>query len=259
MLDSCVSVSILLSAFVVPQLIICSETDEVISEPERLFNYLMSKNVTKENTFFKFIFPGTRWCGDGDIAKDEEELGFFKETDACCREHDLCSDVIYAGESKYGLTNKGFFSRVSCSCDDNFYKCLSSLCSPLAACIGITYFDILRPNCFTYDAPVTCAKEESKILFGKRCLQYKVDKTKPKTWHWRETEKFELSKTSEHLADCFKNVTLEKMKPTKKQMSKFIHEHGIESLDRICYNAPNSWYQQNLCNKNASKSIDQKN
>ena len=53
----CASVLILLSVLLVPELI-CKETDEVISEPEQLFNHLLSKNGTKENKHFQLIFPG---------------------------------------------------------------------------------------------------------------------------------------------------------------------------------------------------------
>lgn len=52
----------------------------------------------------KMIFPGTLWCGPGHIARNYSDLGFFRETDMCCRDHDHC-DAIAAGNSKYGLFN----------------------------------------------------------------------------------------------------------------------------------------------------------
>lgn len=55
-------------------------------------------------------FPGTRWCGPGNTANGYEDLGKFKETDKCCRDHDHC-DNIPAGEEKYGLKNNDWFTR----------------------------------------------------------------------------------------------------------------------------------------------------
>lgn len=53
-------------------------------------------------------YLGTHWYGEGNTAKNEE-LGLFKETDACCREHDHCPDVILAGETRHDFTNNGPF------------------------------------------------------------------------------------------------------------------------------------------------------
>lgn len=55
--------------------------------------------------------PGTKWCGSGNIAKDPDDLGTFAMTDACCREHDNCDDVIESMQTKHGLTNPAFYTR----------------------------------------------------------------------------------------------------------------------------------------------------
>lgn len=52
----------------------------------------------------RLIFPGTKWCGPGNNADNENDLGHFEETDKCCRAHDHC-DGIESGGSKYGLIN----------------------------------------------------------------------------------------------------------------------------------------------------------
>ena len=54
---------------------------------------------------------GTQWCGNGNRARDAKDLGLFKQTDLCCREHDNCPDNIPAGESRHGLNNSGLFTR----------------------------------------------------------------------------------------------------------------------------------------------------
>lgn len=58
----------------------------------------------------RLIFPGTKWCGPGNNADDDNDLGHYQETDKCCRAHDHC-DGIEAGGSKYGLENKSSFSK----------------------------------------------------------------------------------------------------------------------------------------------------
>lgn len=57
------------------------------------------------------LLVGTLWCGDGNKTKSREELGYFDEADACCREHDECPDNIPASGEKYGLQNTGLFTR----------------------------------------------------------------------------------------------------------------------------------------------------
>lgn len=50
------------------------------------------------------IFPGTKWCGPGNIAPNYDDLGSLEDTDKCCRAHDHC-DNIAAGKSRDGLRN----------------------------------------------------------------------------------------------------------------------------------------------------------
>ncbi|KOB65126.1 Uncharacterized protein OBRU01_23186, partial [Operophtera brumata] len=90
------------------------------------------------------IYPGTVWCGDGHSAQARSsDLGLFFFTDTCCRQHDACKIYIKAGETKYGLTNTGLFT--------------SSLVS---AQIGLTYFNVLGPQCFRRAHPIVkCLKK----------------------------------------------------------------------------------------------------
>lgn len=95
------------------------------------------------------IYPGTKWCGAGNDAATYDDLGTAEEVDMCCREHDHCDMFIEAGQSKYGLTNDGDYTRVSCDCDKTFYDCLSNAQENSfdAAMIGFIYFDVLDQDC----------------------------------------------------------------------------------------------------------------
>jgi len=59
----------------------------------------------------RYLCLGTLWCGSGDIAKQESDLGIFKRTDACCRAHDNCKNDILAGDTEVNLKNNGIFTR----------------------------------------------------------------------------------------------------------------------------------------------------
>lgn len=51
-------------------------------------------------------------------------------------------------------------SRSHCSCDEEFHRCLRETHTIISKKIGTTYFDILRPQCFKLEYPVT------------RCIRY---------------------------------------------------------------------------------------
>ncbi|XP_034231433.1 uncharacterized protein LOC117639668 [Thrips palmi] len=91
----------------------------------------------------------TLWCGAGNVARSEDDVGVFQSTDRCCRQHDNCPDSIAAGASKHGLRNTGTFTRSHCDCDEQFYKCLrADRKSIVSVKVGTTYFNLLRPRCF---------------------------------------------------------------------------------------------------------------
>ncbi|XP_058445431.1 uncharacterized protein LOC131426591 [Malaya genurostris] len=128
----------------------------------------------------KAIYPGTVWCGDGNQAKSENDIGFFYMTDACCRAHDLCPMSVSAGDRFDRLKNNGFFTRSHCDCDKQFYNCLKNANSLVSSQIGYTYFNLLKPQCFRHEHPkVGCSKKKK----GK-CLTYIVDETQEKLWQW---------------------------------------------------------------------------
>uniref|UniRef100_A0A2M3ZI75 Phospholipase A2 n=1 Tax=Anopheles braziliensis TaxID=58242 RepID=A0A2M3ZI75_9DIPT len=128
----------------------------------------------------KAIYPGTVWCGDGNQAKSEDDIGFFYLTDSCCRAHDLCPITIAAGEQFNRLRNNGHFTRSHCDCDKQFYNCLKNADTLVSRQVGYTYFNLLKPQCFRYEHPkVSCTKKKK----GK-CLSYVVDEQQSKQWQW---------------------------------------------------------------------------
>lgn len=64
------------------------------------------------------IHPGTKWCGRGDIALSNNDLGTDREADICCRDHDLCKEVILPFTTRYNVFNYRIHSLVSCKCDE---------------------------------------------------------------------------------------------------------------------------------------------
>ncbi|KAF5285334.1 hypothetical protein FQA39_LY04433 [Lamprigera yunnana] len=146
----------------------------------------LNKTLSSFKWAVKKIYPGTLWCGDGDIASNSGELGYFKSTDDCCREHDHCNDTITSHTTKYNLINTGLFTRSHCNCDQTFYECLHRANKIVSHKIGITYFNILGPQCFKYDYPFTKCKTYNKG----RCKEYGIDTTKEKIHQWFDNSKF---------------------------------------------------------------------
>ncbi|KAM0731360.1 Phospholipase A2 [Formica fusca] len=118
------------------------------------------------------IFPGTLWCGGGDIAKNENDLGLFNRTDACCRAHDNCPNDISAGDTEVNLINNGIFTRSACFCDHEFYKCLKEAGSLISETIGTTYFSILQPQCFECTCPTDGCKLDDGTACKNHCAKY---------------------------------------------------------------------------------------
>lgn len=100
------------------------------------------------------ILPGTLWCGSGSTVRIPSDLGLFFLSDNCCKQHDHCPKSILAGETKFGLTNTGLFTRSHCSCDQQFFNCLKRADTFVSNKIGYTYFNILSPQCFREEYPI---------------------------------------------------------------------------------------------------------
>ncbi|XP_034048280.1 group 3 secretory phospholipase A2-like [Thalassophryne amazonica] len=106
----------------------------------------------------RFIVPGTLWCGDGHKAPSYSDLGFFSETDICCREHDLCEHNIPSFHSDFGLFNTNLFTISHCDCDKKFRSCLMAAEGRLPDAVGYTFFNLLKVNCFEFTYQLQCSE-----------------------------------------------------------------------------------------------------
>ncbi|XP_056641907.1 group 3 secretory phospholipase A2-like [Diorhabda sublineata] len=102
-----------------------------------------------------FIYPGTKWCGPGNKARDYSDLGFHSKEDICCREHDMCPKSLSKGECKQGICNNSLFTRSHCDCDAAFRKCLQNVNTETANTIGAIFFNIVQVICFKERTPCT--------------------------------------------------------------------------------------------------------
>ncbi|GFO26565.1 phospholipase a2 [Plakobranchus ocellatus] len=118
------------------------------------------------------IFPGTKWCGDGDIAKHRDDLGAQEEVDKCCRRHDLCPLAIPRLSSKFDYFNYRLHTLCHCHCDRKFRRCLERSTSPLAEIVGQLYFNMIRPQCFKLRETQTCVHS----LWWGGCREYATTK-----------------------------------------------------------------------------------
>ncbi|XP_046346212.1 uncharacterized protein LOC124126741 [Haliotis rufescens] len=102
------------------------------------------------------IFPGTKWCGDGDVADSYDDLGYDRKTDACCRKHDSCPHIIERFSYKYNYFNYKFHTLSHCNCDNRFRRCLKRSKSSTAKLVGQLFFNILNPQCFKFTKKRAC-------------------------------------------------------------------------------------------------------
>lgn len=70
-----------------------------------------NKLVDSNKRQLQLILPGTLWCGDGNAAKSDGDLGLFQKTDQCCKLHDWCPKYIESGQMFMNLENIGTFTR----------------------------------------------------------------------------------------------------------------------------------------------------
>nr|XP_023020358.1 phospholipase A2-like [Leptinotarsa decemlineata] len=135
------------------------------------------------------IYPGTKWCGAGNIADNESDFGIHRNTDKCCRNHDLCPDIIEGFQTDHNLINPSFYTRLHCDCDKEFYKCLKSVNTKTSREVGHIYFTILGTQCFKKEYPVVSCNKYSYFLKPK-CIDYQFDETQEKIYQWFDVPNF---------------------------------------------------------------------
>ncbi|EDV95354.1 GH17900 [Drosophila grimshawi] len=100
-----------------------------------------------------FIYPGTKWCGPGTAASSYDDLGPHVREDRCCREHDMCPDVLNVGDCRRGLCNRGTFTRSHCDCDARFRRCLQAANTETANTLGAIFYNVVQVTCFQERSP----------------------------------------------------------------------------------------------------------
>lgn len=139
-----------------------------------------------------FMFPGTKWCGRGNISEHENDLGPLRGTDRCCRDHDYSVEFIEPLSRKYGIMNTRLWPMMKCEDDQKFYNCLlndNSETKLMSACVGTLYFNILGAQCFKQAYAVTCVEPVRRLLHEPRCRKFKIDTSKP-TWQLSHSKNF---------------------------------------------------------------------
>uniref|UniRef100_A0A1A8J385 phospholipase A2 n=1 Tax=Nothobranchius kuhntae TaxID=321403 RepID=A0A1A8J385_NOTKU len=105
-----------------------------------------------------FTYPGTLWCGAGNMADNFNQLGEFAETDSCCRTHDHCPNVIHAFSSNYGYTNFKWHSICHCDCDEALKACLRKVNDTSSRVVGQAFFNVIGVPCFEFVYEERCVE-----------------------------------------------------------------------------------------------------
>lgn len=100
-----------------------------------------------------FIYPGTKWCGPGNIASNYDELGVHSAEDNCCREHDGCPNALSKGQCRQGVCNNSPYTRSHCDCDADLRRCLQNVNTETANAIGAIFFNVVKVICFKERKP----------------------------------------------------------------------------------------------------------
>ncbi|KAF8791819.1 phospholipase A2-like [Argiope bruennichi] len=135
-----------------------------------------------------FIFPGTKYCGQGNIAENYHDLGIFNETDACCREHDYCDDIIRPGRTKHNLINPFGTTRLHCKCDEALRNCFRKVNSVVSNSVGYIFFSLLQTQCFDFEYPATGCLLWRRGAVRLYCVKYELQEDQPKRWQWFDQE-----------------------------------------------------------------------
>uniref|UniRef100_A0A348G5X0 Phospholipase A2 n=1 Tax=Odontomachus monticola TaxID=613454 RepID=A0A348G5X0_ODOMO len=129
-----------------------------------------SRDKGKNQVSGGLMYPGTKWCGPGDVASSYDDLGQHAAEDACCREHDHCPFTIAPQECIHGICNNSPFTRSHCDCDAKFRRCLQKLNTEVANTLGALFFNIIQVTCFKERRP--CSEWQSCDLESVNSTRY---------------------------------------------------------------------------------------
>ncbi|XP_071524202.1 uncharacterized protein [Panulirus ornatus] len=104
------------------------------------------------------ILPGTKWCGNDDLAESFNDLDGFVGADTCCRKHDRCPLNIGGLETKYGIYNSHLTTVSHCICDERFKACLKMSRTGAADMVGNVFFNVVKTRCFRFEKQKVCRK-----------------------------------------------------------------------------------------------------
>jgi len=131
------------------------------------------KDVQEKRADSFLIFPGTLWCGAGNNAEDDSQLGEYADVDACCREHDHCPYSVAGYSTKDHYYNSHYSTVSDCDCDNKFFDCLKGVNDnkSVAAEVGALYFDHVEPPCVKKEYGKYCKKWNNAILRFDSCTE----------------------------------------------------------------------------------------
>jgi len=119
-------------------------------------------------------WPGTKWCGPGNLAANGDDLGSKFGLDACCRDHDHCANVIPPFQQKFGHFNFQLTPLHECGCEEKFFNCLKfeKNADADADAIGRFYFNHLERKCFDLAPKRICTKQ---TWYWRSCVEYGIE------------------------------------------------------------------------------------
>jgi len=119
------------------------------------------------------IMPGTLWCGAGNNAEDDSQLGEYADVDACCREHDHCPYSVAGFSTKDHYYNSYPTTVSHCDCDNKFFDCLKGVKDnkSIATQVGALYFGPFGPPCVKKENGKYCKKWDNAIFMIDSCLE----------------------------------------------------------------------------------------
>uniref|UniRef100_A0AAV2IZP8 phospholipase A2 n=1 Tax=Knipowitschia caucasica TaxID=637954 RepID=A0AAV2IZP8_KNICA len=139
---------------------------------------LSDKDQVHKRTRRGFTYPGTLWCGAGNMADNYNQLGDFADTDSCCRTHDHCPHVIHAFSSNFGYTNFKWHSISHCDCDEALKACLRKVNDTSSRVVGQAFFNVIEAPCFNLAYEEQCVERHWYGLckrFEKRPIAMLID------------------------------------------------------------------------------------